>query len=331
MPPPDRGDAPRDTSPLTTAGLTEDSRLWHNAARLTSWLEFLFHPEEHDYDRTVIYPDGTKREEPGRVTIANQTPGQYEPVDRRFESVLAGYQPWQFLHGIAAVARPQVERGDSPLGMGTVVLNNIWWLGDEGVSSLVDRFSTVGWDSAAAGAAYDFLLRLQTVTGQVSKLVQELYVVIPKYAVIVKRVRDNLDEAAASTVDAFEKKFAEKPESAFSVDVAGAIIAGVAAAAVTVMTGPIGASFVLESAAMSMWSSVFADVAKGAVAAAAEDDEVGGYWWRDLAKSYLHNQEKIMTQAKGEIEQLNRTVEGLVGKFSSDPNIKEFIQLYGGG
>jgi hypothetical protein len=53
MAPPDRSDEPRDTSVLDDAGITTDSRLRHNAARLASWLEFLLHPEEHDYDRLV--------------------------------------------------------------------------------------------------------------------------------------------------------------------------------------------------------------------------------------------------------------------------------------
>jgi len=329
MAPPDRNDVPRDSGPLTDAGLTEESRLWHNAARLASWLEFLFHPEEHDYDRTVIYPDGTKREEPDRVTIAGQTPGQYTPVERPYESVLAGYQPWQFFHGMAAVATPQVERGDSPLAVGSVALNNIWWLGDKGVASLVDMFPTVGWDTEASKAAFDFLLKLQTVTGQVAKLVQELYVLMPKYGVIVKRVRDNLDEAADRIVAAFEKKFAEKPESGFSVDVAGAIIAGIAQAAVTVMTGgvAVGAAFILESAAAETWKTVFTDVAKGAVAGVGKDD-LGGYWWRDLAKSYLHAQHRILTQATAEIGQLNETMTGLIQKFNQDKDILDFLAKY---
>ncbi len=327
--PPDREDVPRDTSPLTEAGLTEDSRLWSNAGRLASWLEFLFHPEEHEYDRTVIYPDGTKREEPGPVTIANPLPGHYDPVERRFESVLAGYQPWQFFHGMAAVATPRVEGGDSPLRFGTVALNNVWWLGDKGVASLVDMFPTIGWDSGGSKAAFNFLLRLQTVTGQVAKLVEELYVIIPKYAVVIKRVRDNLDQAAARCVDAFEKKFAEKPESGFSVNVAGAIVAGLAAAAVTVMTGGAGAAFVAEAAATSMWSSVFADVANGVLSKLDEDkDEIGGYWWRDLAKSYLYAQQQILTEGKVEIEKLDTAVGSLVGRFNGDPDIQQFLHDY---
>lgn len=327
MAPPDRGDTPRDTSVLDNAGVTADSRLRHNAARLTSWLEFLLHPDEHDYDRTVIYPDGTKREEPGRVTKANPLPGHYDPVDLPFESVIEGYQPWQFLHGMAAVSTPEVERPNSPLALGSAALNNIWWIADKRIPSLVDAFPTIGWEGDAADAAFAFLLRLQTVAGQVNKLVRELYFVVPKYAVIIKGVRDNLDEAAAGLVDAFEKKFAAKPESGFSVDIAAAVLSGIAAAAVTYMTA--GAGLVLQSAVTSTWATVFTDAAGDILKTSTDGDSVGGYWWRDLVKSYLHTQAQILTTATDEIDQLNRTITSLIGRFNGDADIQKFIQDYG--
>lgn len=328
MAPPDREDTPRDTSVLEDAGITESSRLRHNAERLASWLEFLLHPEEHEYDRTVIYDDGTKREEPGPVTKANPLPGHYEPVELDFESVIAGYQPWQFLHGMAAVSTQQVERGDSPLSQGAAALNNIWWIGDEGVPSLVDEFPTIGWTGDAADAAFSFLLRLQTVAGQVNKLVSELYAVVPKYAVIIKGARDNLDEAAAGLVAAFEKKFAAKPPSGFSVDIAAAVLSGIAAAAVTYLTAGAGA-LVVQGAVASTWSALFTDAVGDVLKMSTAGDSVGGYWWRDLVHSYLHVQAQILTSAKDEVDQLNGTISGLISRFGGDAEIQKFLEDFG--
>lgn len=100
MAPPDRSDHPRRMDTRADIGSVDlnanaGSRMSENALRLAAWVEWLLHPEEHDYDRTVIYPDGTKREEPRRVTRASQTPGRCEPVDVPFESVVPEYEVLQ--------------------------------------------------------------------------------------------------------------------------------------------------------------------------------------------------------------------------------------------
>jgi hypothetical protein len=324
--PPDRDEYPRDDTVLRDAGIGSDSRLRHNAARLTSWLEWLLHPEEHEYDRTVYHPGGYKKEEPGPVAPINDQPGTLPPdAQLKFESVLEGYQPWQFLHGMAAVAGPQVERRNSILAFGAAALNNIWWVGDKHIASLVDGFSDIGWKGDAADTFWPFLLRLQTVAGQVNKVVDELHSVAPKYAAIIKGVRDSLDEAAAGLVAAFEQKFASRPETEFSVDIAAAVLAGIAAAAVAYASGGTG-FIVLEQVVMSTWTTLFTDVASDVVKM--EDDSVGGYWWRDLAHSYLRVQAQILTAARGEIDQLNRKVDDLIARFDNDPDIQSFLTDY---
>jgi hypothetical protein len=326
MAPPDRDEQPRDTSVLDDARIEEDSRLRHNAARLTSWVEWLLHPEEHSYDRTVLHPGGHKREEPGPVAMINDQPGTL-PSDAQlpFESVIEGYQPWQFLHGMAAVAWPRVERADSALGVGAAALYNVWWTADRDIPSLVDLFPTIGWEGDAADKAFTFLLDLQTVTGQVNKLVQELYSVGAKYAVIIKGARDSLDEAAAGLVRAFEQKFAAKPESQFSVDFTAAVLAGIAAAAVSFATVGTGA-LVTTALVTSTWSNLFTDVAGDALKSG--DDAVGGYWWRDLVESYMHKQALILTAAQEEVNQLNRVITNLIGRFNGDPAIQAFVKDY---
>jgi hypothetical protein len=324
MAPPDRGDVPRDTSALNAA-VPADSRLRGNATLLTSWVEWLLHPEEHSYDRTVFHPDGRKQEEPGPVAPINDQPGTIPPeAQLPFESVIEGYQPWQFLHGMAAVAKPMVERPDSVLASSAAVLHNVWWIGDESIPSLVDLFPTIGWTGEAADSAFTFLLQLQTVAGQVNKLVGELYAAVPKYAAIIKGVRDSLDEAAAGLVKAFEAKFSSRPAGEFSVDFDSALLAGVAAAAVTLASGPTGLVVGL-AAVTSAWSTLFTDVAGDLVKGG---DSIGGYWWRDLVESYLHKQAQILTDARNEIDQLDRRIGDLAGLFNNDSEIQAFMRNY---
>ncbi len=328
MAPPDRGDAPRDTSVIDSAGIDSTSRLRHNAERLTSWLEFLLHPEEHEYDRTVIYPDGGKREEPGPVAPPTDQPGTV-PSDAQlpFESVLEGYQPWQFIHGMSAVATPEVERPESPLGLGAAALMNVWWIGDEAIPSLVDAFPDIKWEGDAGDAAHQFLLRLQTVASQINKLSDQLLDVLPKYAALVKGVRDNLDAAAAGLVKAFEKKFREQSESGTSIDIPAAVLAGIAGALVATASG--GTALIVGVAATSStWSTLFTDVA-GDLLKEGAGDPVNGYWWRDLAKSYLHKQEEILTTARSEMDKLDRTIKNQIERFANDEHIKQFLAVYG--
>ncbi|HEX6356019.1 hypothetical protein [Actinophytocola sp.] len=332
MAPPDRSDTPRDTGILEEAGIQSDSNMRHNAERLASWLEFLLHPEEHEYDRTVIYGtefggEGHKKEEPGPVAPSSSDQPGTVPSDAQlpFESVLEGYQISQFIHGMSAVASPVVESADNALAPGAAALSNIWWMGDKRVPSLVDQFQQLGWEGDASTVTFDFLLRLQTVTGQVHKLAEQLHDVIPKYAVVIKGVRHNLDEAAAGCVRAFEKKFAEKPATELSVDWGAVILAGIAAAAVTYMTA--GTALILEAAITSAWSTAFTDAAGDLLKPSG--GAVSGYWWRDLAHSYLRKQADILEDGKNEIDQLNRKVDGLIKYFNNDQDIQKFLADYG--
>lgn len=326
MAPPAREDYPRDDTVLRQAGIGSDSRLLDNAAKLTSWLEWLLHPEEHEYDRTVYHPGGYKREEPGPVAPINDQPGTIPPdAQLEYESVLEGYQPWQFLHGMAAVAAPQVERPEGILAHGAAALDNVWWVGDKRIASLVDGFPQSGWTGDAADAFWPFLLRLQTVAGQINKLVRELHAVVPKYAVIIKGVRDGLDQAAAGLVAAFEQKFASRPEATFSVDIEAVVLSGIAAAAVAIATG--GTGLIVGTAAVtSAWSTLFSDVATDALKK--DNDTVGGYWWRDLAHSYLHKQATILAAGQDQIDKLNRQVEGLIARYTADADIQSFLRDY---
>jgi hypothetical protein len=331
MAPPDRGDYPRRSDSLDVLAdlrIDEgaDSRLTRNAGRLASWVEWLHHPEEHDYDRTVTYPDGTKREESKRVTKANQTPGHYEPVDLPFESVIARFSLEQFLDGMAAFATQRVERPDSQLALGAGAVKNVWWLGNARMLELVHQFPTKEeWDSAAAERARTFIGEMATAVTQLNKIAGEFADLAPRYALIVKGARDNLDRAAAQLVAAFEKKFSEKPP-ALSFDIKGVVVAAIGGA-ITALFAPVATLPMITTAAMgSAWLKMFDEATKVLSDDARSRGTIEGFWWIDLAKTYLRAQADILADAISSLGALADDYRGLVAQFDRD--VRPLLEKY---
>ncbi|MCT2586428.1 hypothetical protein [Actinophytocola gossypii] len=324
MAPPDRGDYPQDPDYdkyLATNGLQGNPTLGHNAERLAAWVEWLLRPDLHDYDRTVIYNDGTKREEPGRVTKASQTPGRIEPADLPYESVIEGYYLWQFLNFMVAVSTQEVERPSSVLATSAAAIKNVWWLGDEYTTVLATHFPEDHWTGEAARKAYQFVGDLQRVANQLNKIAAEFHDVGPQYAVIIKSLRRNLDTAAGELVNAFEEKFHSKPEG-ISLDVMGVVLAGLAAGTVTYMTAG-GVLPVVQAAVGAAWSETFMQATKGL--RQEQRGTVGGFWWRDLVESYMRVQADNMADATAAVTELNRKVEDLIAQFDA-AKIDEFVE-----
>jgi hypothetical protein len=330
MAPPDRDDYPRRTGSLAvlrSRRLDKDSpsRLTHNAGRLASWVEWLLHPEEHDHDRTVIYDDGTRREEPQRVTKANPTPGDYEPVDLPFESVIARFDLEQFLDGLAAFATQVVEHPNSVLSPAAAALKNVWWGGDKRMLELVATLPTEEqWSGAAADKARRFIEEVSTAVTQLNKIAAEFVDMVPRYALIVKNARDNLDRAAAEAVAAFEKKFGERPPS-ISVDVRGVVLAAIIAGLTTYATGGVGLPLIGEAVIGAAWSKTFEEAA-GALGSHVRG-HVSGPLWIDLAKSYLRTQADILADAVTALGRLAADYQGLIARFDTDvyPILKDYV------
>jgi hypothetical protein len=329
--PPDRSDHPRRTDTRADIGSVDlnasaDSRMSENALRLASWVEWLLHPEEHDYDRTVIYPDGTKREEPQRVTKANPTPGNYDPVDLPFESVVPEYEVLQYVDGMAAFSKQKVERHDSYLAIGTAAMKNVWWLCDKRVLELVNNFpSEQEWSGDAANRARAFVGKLGTAATQMNKIAAEFTALAPHYSVIVKTARDNFDKAAADLVTAFEEKFATKAPPS-SIDVMGVVLATVTAGAVTYITAGAALPLITDAAITAAWSATFSEAAKKVVNDVTSLGKVDGALWHDLVQSYMVTQAKILNDAIESINSLNDKLAGLINQFNQDvgPFLKEF-------
>lgn len=321
MAPPDRSDVPRDYAPLEEAKLAiQDaaikSRLLPNAERLVSWLEWLLHPEEHEYDRTVTHPFGEKREERGPVAPPTDQPGTV-PSDAQlpFESVIEGYQIWQFLHGMTAVATQQVERPDSVLSAANAALQNIRLTSDTYMASLGRELDESEWSGDARNNASLFINRLVNAVVELRKIADELCVLIMKYAVLLAGTRDDLNKAAAELVNAFETKFYTRRED-IEIDISGIVLGGIATAAVTLMTG--GTLIAAEAAAMAaLWSNTFTQAADGLLKSTSTLNQISGPLWRDLAHHYMHAQAEIMHDAKATVDALNESVKSLITIFDS--------------
>jgi hypothetical protein len=319
MAPPERDFLPRDQTPLNDAGISNDCRgeaaeLWHNAAHVCSWVEWLLHPEEHQYDRTVIWGTG-KREEPGPV------------LGQDSESVIAGYEPWQFLHGLEVVSTQVVKDPSSLLGVGAVALDNVWTFGNQGIQDLITAFGNVTWKGGSRVVADGFIGQLGSAVTEVNKLMSkpggDVMLVTAKYAAIITATRKNLDEAADALVRAFDRKFAEKPEEGIDVDWKGALLSGIAAAATVVMTSGASAP-IAASAAAEVWAELFKDAAGDLVKE--KDDSMSGYWWRELAQAYFHKQTEIMQAAARQMDELNDILYFAIQEFDQNKEIQDIVQ-----
>jgi hypothetical protein len=322
MAPPDRDDRPRDTTPLNTAGIPTDSRMRPNAEKLTSWLEWLLHPEEHDYDRTVIYPpNGEKREEPGR-RYETGTTADPKGNELPFESVIEGWLAVDFLRAMSVVATQEVERESSLLAIGTAALYNLWWLGNDGMQGLTGSFPST-WSGPASSAANDSLDRIANIADQVGKIAQDLRLIPAKYAAVIMGLRDNANNAAGQLVEAFEHRFAEHND--VGLDIVGILVGAIAAASFTYLTGG-AAGLVVESAVGSAWSGTLS----GAVGALKGDaGRIDGNGWRELAQSYLSAQDDMLTEAKQTMDLLNGEVARLLSLLKNHGPTNEFLAEHG--
>jgi hypothetical protein len=334
MAPPDRGDTPRrgdSLADLAQVRLDEasGSRLSGTAGVLASWVEWLLHPEEHEHDRTVIYPNGHKKEEPGPVAPDTDQPGTL-PSDAQlpFESVIAQWNLLQFLDGMASVATQQVERPSSPLAIGSAAIKNVWWLGDKRMLELVHTFpSKEEWDGTAAGQAREFIGDLATAVTQLNKIVQEFNSIPAQYAVIIKTARDNFQKAADEFIKACQDKFYKKKQES-SINVLGIVLGTLAAGAVSFMTGGLALPIIGEAMVLSAWSQTFTEGAKVLASRGDTQGTLSSVWWRDLATSYMVTQAKLRKDTIDAINTLKGKTEELINQFNAD--VEPFLRKYGG-
>jgi hypothetical protein len=319
MAPPNHADSDsheRCSDYLAGQNFKDNPRLGENVDRLSAWLEFLLHPDTHDNDREVYGPfestGGTWiwREQPGRMY--NYDTGDGEEFDSR--SVLHEYKYSDFLDPLVAVSTQQVERGDSLLALATAAVSNIYWVGTKFTSEL-DNFPSE-WKSPASVEAERFVSRLESVANQMNLVVGALRDLLPKYGLVIKAARIDLDKAAEGLVEKFEEKFATKSEDGFYFDVTGLVLSVIAAAAVTYMT--VGGGVVIADAmVVAAWSKTF-DAATGELFGESDKKSLGkieGTWWKDLARSYLDTTAQILRDATAAMGHLNKEMAQLAQNF----------------
>lgn len=294
----------------------DNARLGTNVDRLSSWLEFLLHPESHDFDREVHGPFEASggvwvwREQPERMY--NYDTGDGEEFEYR--SVLHEYVYSDFLDPLVAVSTQHVEQGDSVLALATAAVRNIYWVGQKFTSELAHF--PAGWTGGASDEASRFVARLESVATQLNLVVGDLKDLLPKYGLVIKAARIDLDRAVDGLVDKFEEKFATRSEDGFSFDVTGLVLSVIAAAAVTYMTAGTGAA-IADAMVIAAWSKTF-DAATGELFGEKNQEPIGtiaGFWWKDLAKSYFGTVNDILRDATTAMNHLNTEMAQLAQNF----------------
>lgn len=235
----------------------------------------------------------------------------------QFRSVLHEYFYSDFLDPLVAVSTQQVETEANLLAVATAAVSNIYWAGQKFTSELA-TFPTE-WKGTASVEAERFVARLESVATQLNLVVGALRNLLPKYGLVIKNARINLDAAVAGLVDKFEEKFHTRAESEFSFDVKGFVIGMIATAAVTYMTGGVGV--VLGTALVAeAWSGTFKEAANQLFNESEHEKTVAkikGTLWKDLAESYMEAKDAILRSATDAMELLNAEMTELATNFAT--------------
>ncbi|ALG09078.1 hypothetical protein [Kibdelosporangium phytohabitans] len=338
MAPPYRGDTPQRADSFEDLARTHmdaasGSRLSDTAGKLAAWVEWLRHPEEHGYDRTLA---GTGEEVPGPVlslTAPNVPPAAHPspypvPDDAQwdYESVIAQYNLLQFLDGMGAVATQQVERPSSVLALAAVATKNVWWLGDARVSEMQGKFPGEDeWSGDAANRARNFVAELGTVANLLNKIITGVdgadgfIEAAPKYALIIKTARDNFEQLAADWVAACEEKYHAK-NNEISVNVFGIMASVIVTAATVLVTRGATLPILQKEMVSSAWSATFTEILKPLSEAGKKDSqgEVKGPLWRDLAESYMLTHSGIKERTVSALNELTGRINSASAQFDAD-------------
>ncbi|GAA2994820.1 hypothetical protein [Actinokineospora diospyrosa] len=315
MAPPDR--QPDRSHPAASGA---DPEFGH-AAEIAAWVEWLLHPEQHQYDRMVILPDGTRVEQPGNLTVERRqldpngplVPDPKEPTEYYpFESVIAGCYPEQFFDPALALSG-QLFDEDSDISKVYAALIDASWRSDDWNGKLNGGFEDLRqeWSGSAAAHAGEFLGAIEDFATDFTQVTRELAALAIAYAGVVKAARTNLNEAMGTLVDAFHAKFYAH-ESLWDTVVVKALSA-IAAAALTYVSG---------GAAAAAWGAGLAT----AIDKALDSDDgdgtgIGGKAWREIVDNYFVAQMKILRHAGAEIDKLRTDASRLGDRLASMPKL----------
>lgn len=294
-----------------------DSGFAHGA-EIAVWVDWLLHPEQHDYHRIYVYPNGEKEE----FEIRSRLWEQENPVTT--ESVIQGLFVDQFFDPAQALSGQQV--GDSSIMdlVGTGLINASWEVEDWS-ARLAGGFEDVRkyWDnSQACTNAGDFLGAINTYAHKHAEITAEMAVVLLRYGSTIKAARKSLDEAMLKLVDAFHTKHYASDVPTGKILAAG--ISVIAAAALTAVTAGAGTTAVAAAASAGM-STLIDKVAGAALEedVQAEIAQIHGDTWRHTVDSFFHAQAEILNVAGAEIKDMTEKIKALKGRLAKLAPIPE--------
>ncbi len=282
-----------------------DSGFGHGA-EIAVWVDWLLHPEQHEYHRMYVWADGTKEEYDRQSKLLEQE------EHATTESVIRGLFVSQFFDPAQALSGQQV--GDSSVMdlVGQGLINASWRVEDWSLR-LAGGFEDVRkyWDnSTACTNAGDFLAAINTYAHKHAEITAQMAVVLLRYGSTIKAARKSLDEAMLKLVDAFHTKHYASDIPWGKIMAAG--ISVIAAAALTAVTAGAGTTAVAAAAASGM--SALIDKVAGAALEEEKQEaiaEIKGETWRHTVDSFFHAQAEILNIAGAEIKDLTDRVTAL--------------------
>jgi hypothetical protein len=312
MAPPDR--KPDEGHPAA-AGLDP---VFGHEGEIAAWVEWLLHPEQHQFDRTIILPDGTKVEHTGMLSKPKTgpdingplVPDPIEPPEYYpFESVIQGCYTEQFFDPAQALSGQEIHDG-SDLSKAYEALNNAFWRNNEWNGRLMGGFIDLQaeWRGGSAGNAGQFIGTVDDFTTKFTEIAKELSAVPIAYAAIIKTARDNMNGAMGKLVDAFQQKFYDR-NTPWEKILVKALVAITGAALTYVSGGTAAAAF---SAGVATAFDKLVD---------SDGGQVGGAKWREIVDNYFVAQMKILQDTRAEIEKLQANVVKLSGRLEELPKL----------
>lgn len=307
MAPPER--APNPDHPAVD-GL--DPAVADHRGEIVAWVEWLLHPEEHSYDRAIVYAPGYSEEAPGNKP---RPEGGHYP----FHSVIEGRHLEQFFDpafALSGQAIGQESAGEVEVEPGSVAsllftsLDDARWKNNDFSGRIVGGFQDIREQCAGTavcaggglftGGVLDYAANFEPVA-------KELEETLAAYGALIIKARKALDEAMGALVDAFHTKFYVGGIPAEKFTLIGLNM--ITAAMGTIITGGTGAA---------VWGSALVAFAGKTTEEAMGAQVAGSSWW-DLVSSYFHEQMTILDGARTEIGKLGERLARLPSELPEVP------------
>jgi hypothetical protein len=277
------------------------------------WVDWLLHPELHEYDRTILYPDGRKKEVGGNRQMPNAVPHN---ENYPFESVLAGRYIEQFFDPAFALSGQLVDKDEAEnaaAGRIFSALDNARWRNTHYSGRLAGGFEDIRErcsGSAVCVGGGTFIGGVDDFTTHFVVIAEELAEIMTAYCATIVMARESLHKVMGLLVDAFHHKFYARGIPADEVTL---FLFGATVGIVTTAISGGGGAAVFASAL----SALLNEAAKQHVA------RIGGETWDNIVSSYFRSQIDVLDDARVEIGKLEEMVVALQNKVTTLPPVPQ--------